>query len=68
MPIIYLRHPIHGTKVATMEAEAEEDEKNGWVVYNPDIRIKTEAKIENEIKLEKVAPINGLESKRIRNN
>jgi hypothetical protein len=61
MPIIYLRHPVHGTKVATMEAEAEEDEKNGWLVYNPDIRIK------NEIKIEKAAPINGLESKRIRN-
>ena len=62
MPNIYLRHPIHGTKVATMDIEAEEDEKNGWVVYNPDTRIK------NEVKIEKAAPINGLESKRIRNN
>jgi hypothetical protein len=25
MPVIYMRHPIHGTKVATMDLEAEED-------------------------------------------
>jgi len=68
MPIIYLKHPVHGTKVATMEVEAEADEKNGWIVYNPDTRIKTESKIADEVKIEKVAPINGLESKRIRNN
>jgi hypothetical protein len=68
MPIIYLKHPVHGTKVATMEVEAEADEKNGWIVYNPDTRIKTESKIVDEVKIEKVAPINGLESKRIRNN
>ncbi len=36
MPIIYLKHPIHGAKVATMELEAEYDEQNGWVRYNPD--------------------------------
>ena len=35
MPIIYLTHPIHGAKVATMELEAEYDEQNGWVRYNP---------------------------------
>jgi len=33
---IYLKHPIHGTKIATMEAEAEQDEKNGWTRYNID--------------------------------
>jgi len=33
---IYLMHPIHGRKVATMEQEAEADEKNGWSRYNPD--------------------------------
>jgi hypothetical protein len=36
MAVIYLKHFIHGSKVATMEAEAEYDEKNGWVRYNPD--------------------------------
>jgi hypothetical protein len=33
---IYLTHPIHGAKVATMDLEAEADEQNGWVRYNPD--------------------------------
>jgi len=33
---IYLRHPEHGTKVATMEQEAEYDEQNGWKRYNVD--------------------------------
>ena len=33
---IYLQHPLHGQKVATMELEAEEDEKNGWVRYTLD--------------------------------
>jgi hypothetical protein len=58
MATIYLRHPIHGTKVATMDIEAEEDEKNGWVVYTLDTPKETQ----------KAVPINGLESKRIRNN
>lgn len=34
--IIYLMHPVHGRKVATMELEAEYDETNGWSRYNPD--------------------------------
>jgi hypothetical protein len=33
---IYLQHPIHGTKVATMELEAVADEQNGWVRYTHD--------------------------------
>lgn len=33
---IYLKHPIHGTKVATMELEAVADEKNGWTRYTLD--------------------------------
>jgi hypothetical protein len=33
MPIIYLEHPRHGTKVATMEQEAVFDEENGWTRY-----------------------------------
>jgi hypothetical protein len=33
---IYLKHPVHGTKIATMELEAEFDEKNGWVRYTLD--------------------------------
>jgi hypothetical protein len=33
---IYLKHPVHGTKIATMDLEAVQDETNGWVRYNPD--------------------------------
>jgi hypothetical protein len=33
---IYLKHPIHGNKIATMDLEAQADETNGWVRYNPD--------------------------------
>ena len=29
--MIYLTHPQHGRKVATLEAEAVADEANGWV-------------------------------------
>jgi hypothetical protein len=32
---IYLKHPVHGTKVAISDAEAAYDEQNGWVRYNP---------------------------------
>lgn len=36
MPIIYLRHPVHGDKVAIAEQEAEFDEQNGWTRYTLD--------------------------------
>jgi hypothetical protein len=36
MAVIYMIHPVHGAKVATMELEAEADEQNGWTRYNPD--------------------------------
>ena len=53
---IYLEHPLHGQKVATMELEAEEDEKNGWVRYTLGTPSVTE----------EVAPINELGVKRRR--
>ena len=53
--IIYLTHPEHGAKVATMDLEAEMDEKNGWTRYNPDTLSEPEA-----------APVNVLEVKRRR--
>lgn len=52
---IYLEHPVHGAKVATMDLEAEMDERNGWTRYNPDTPSETEA-----------APVNVLEVKRRR--
>jgi hypothetical protein len=36
MAVIYLRHPVHGAKVACLEAEAVYDEKNGWVRFDVD--------------------------------
>jgi len=49
--IIYLKHPTHGTKVATMEAEADADKQNGWVEFDPTNRVeeKTEAP-DNELR------------------
>ena len=32
--VIYMRHPVHGNKVAIAEAEAEFDEKSGWERYD----------------------------------
>ena len=46
---IYLRHPIHGTKVATMQAEVEADVQNGWEVYNLDAPVVEVAPV-NELK------------------
>jgi hypothetical protein len=40
MPI-YLRHPKHGTKVATMEMEAEYDERSGWERFDPNVEEET---------------------------
>jgi len=34
MPI-YLRHPTHGTKVASIDMEAQYDEQNGWERFDP---------------------------------
>jgi len=53
---IYLRHPKHGTKVASMELEAKYDEQNGWVRYNPSMPVA----------IETAKPANALEVKRRR--
>lgn len=58
--IIYLRHPIHGTKVAITSMEAEYDEQNGWEQYDP-----TEPS-EVEPAVVEAAPSNELEVKRRR--
>ena len=52
---IIMIHPVHGAKIATMELEAETDEKNGWTRYNLDTHSEPEA-----------APVNVLEVKRRR--
>jgi len=55
MAVIYLQHPQHGTKVATMDAEAIHDEEYGWVRYNPAAPAPTPEKSES---------VNGLASRR----
>lgn len=36
MGVFYLKHKKHGTKVATDEAEVEQDKKRGWEEYDID--------------------------------
>ena len=55
MPVIYMKHAVHGAKVANIEAEAVADEANGWVRYTLDTPAE-----------EAVAPVNVLEVKRRR--
>jgi hypothetical protein len=35
MAVIYLRHPVHGTKVACLDSEAEYDKMNDWEEFDP---------------------------------
>ena len=56
MSVIYLKHEVHGTKVAIAESEAEADVQNGWIVYNPN----------TPSEIEVAAPVNGLVIKRRR--
>ena len=44
---IYLKHPIHGNKIATLEMEAVFDEEHGWVRYNPKEPEESDESIEN---------------------
>lgn len=49
--IIYLKHPVHGTKVATLEAEADADKENGWVEFDPTNRVEEKKEApENELR------------------
>jgi hypothetical protein len=51
MAVIYMTHPIHGAKVATMELEAVADEENGWVRYTPETpSVKEEVAPTQEVK------------------
>ena len=48
---IHLEHPDHGKKIASIEMEAEFDEKHGWTRYNPE-------------ETQDTLPVNALETKR----
>ena len=64
--LIYLQHPVHGTKVATMDLEAEFDEQNGWERYNPDTPSAPEVVAPEVEAPEVAATTNELEVKRRR--
>ena len=55
MAVIYLKHPEFGTKVATMDAEAEYDKENGWEEFDPVLDVAEAEEVEEE------APINAFE-------
>lgn len=40
MKPVYLKHPIHGSKVASSEFEVEHDKALGWEVYDPTAKPK----------------------------
>ena len=58
--IIYLRHPVHGTKVATSDLEVDHDEGHGWERFEPEAQVVVE---EVALAQEEVAPVNTLEVK-----
>ena len=37
MAVIYLRHPIHGAKVACSDMEAQYDMAQGWEIFDPTV-------------------------------
>lgn len=54
MAVIYMSHLVHGAKVATMELEAVEDEKNGWTRYTLDTPVDQEAApVANELEVKR---------------
>jgi len=63
MSIVYLKHPLHGTKIATLDAEIQYDEQNGWTRCN----LNTQSEIvEEEVEEVIAAPVNTLDVKRRR--
>ena len=50
---IYLSHPVHGRKVATMELEAVYDETNGWTRYTLDTPEEEVAPVVNTLEVKR---------------
>jgi len=65
MAVIYLKHPVHGHKVACSDFEADYDETHGWKRYNlstPAVEPTVEETVEETV-VEEAAPVNALETK-----
>jgi hypothetical protein len=45
--MIYLRHPKHGVKIASMEMEAQYDEMHGWSRFDPDAPLNDTPETDN---------------------
>jgi len=61
MAVIYLKHSVHGHKVACSDIEADYDETHGWKRYTlsePSVEVNVEETVEEE-----AAPVNTLEVK-----
>ena len=56
MPIIYMSHPVHGAKIASMELEAVADEQNGWTRYTLGTPVVEEA-APQEVKRRRGRPV-----------
>ena len=55
----YLRHPVHGTKIANLDMEVEHDKKLGWVEYDPEAFIEPEVSANSlEVKRRGRPPLN----------
>lgn len=55
----YLRHPVHGTKIATLDLEVEHDKANGWIEYDPEAFIQPEVSANTlEVKRRGRPPLN----------
>ena len=62
--VIYLKHPVHGIKVATLNIEAAQDVENGWIIFDPNEE-KTDAAVA-ELKVNDEISVNDLKPKRRR--
>lgn len=56
MAVIYLRHPVHGAKVAISDMEVENDLQNGWEEFDPTEPV-TDPAPEADVVIEGAAPI-----------
>ena len=63
MAVIYLKHPVHGHKVACSDIEADYDEMHGWERYTVDTPVIEESVVEEVEPEVEAAPANALEVK-----
>ena len=52
MAEIYLSHPRHGVKIASLEMEAQHDEMHGWVRFDPNEPDLSDVEVEDNVMAE----------------